>query len=646
MQTSSTERAPGAASTETLPPANPYGPPPGIFMDILRRLGLVGDSTTTTGGGASGTATTGTSTGTATTGTGTTGTGTTGTGTGTTGTGPTGTGTTGGGTGGASTSDTGSSGTGTSGGETSSDPGTSETTPDTGTCEQVPTFEEALAAAITAASPTEIMALATDQVSREKVFDAMMAANMHATFLGWLNGSGGAATWVPVMTDARYETFLNGCSQGLLADQASYNTVWTLYNDPSARPLSSAQLTWSRLYTSQILPAGNTSVTWPGGTSTNPDGITTFEWRTLYMPVGPAENTMKRLMVGVRPLPRGHVNIANIAFVNQSQSQWRQTAPTAGAWTNATNPDGTPKVTTLGTSYYLDVCKTVVIVCDAAGGTTNDFGMGNAAGDQAGGVGGVQGGPALTWFMNHVRHEVGHAVGASALAGVSETGNAFATTFGGWAASNAAAIKAAPYWTASGTKKLTIAGVESDVSAAAAADWLAGLIEGGAEPAGNAVTLLAGTVAEKMGAIDVAWSGQPLTGYVKAITGNGGSLSVKDSAYQFPGFTPPGPDVIIWSSRFNPQGWTKYSKGAWDACVPKMGWYCVSSPVEMFAEMYTHKYSGGALPATVNGKNPVTFFQEIEASTDTQFQTTGSAAGGAPPMNPAVTAPTTTLPRD
>jgi hypothetical protein len=77
-----------------------------------------------------------------------------------------------------------------------------------------------------------------------------------------------------------------------------------------------------------------------------------------------------------------------------------------------------------------------------------------------------------------------------------------------------------------------------------------------------------------------------------------------------------------------------------------MGWYCVSSPVEMFAEMYTHKYSGGALPATVNGKNPVTFFQEIEASTDTQFQTTGSAAGGAPPMNPAPTAPTTTLPRD
>jgi len=489
------------------------------------------------------------------------------------------------------------------------------------------------------------MDLATDQTSREKVFDAMMGANMGASFLGWLNGSGGAGSWVPVMTDPRYDQFIAAMSQGLVADQNSYNTVWTLYNDPAARTLNAANVTWSRLYTAQILPSGNTTVVWPGGTSASADGATTYEWRSLYQPVGPNEATMKRLMVGVRPLPRGHVNIANIAFVNQSVSQWRTTAPTATAWANHI-VGGAPATTTLGTSYYLDNCKTVVIVCDTAGGATNDFAMGVGAGTEVGGVGGVSGGPALTWFMNHVRHEIGHAVGASALAGVSETGNNFATNYGGWAASSAASIKAAPYWTASGTKKLTIGGVESDISASAAADWLAGLVEGGAEPAGNALTLLTGAVSAKLDAIEVAWSGQPLTGYIKSITNNGGNLSVKDSAYEFRGFTPPGADVIIWSSRFTPNGWTKYSKTAYDACVPKMGWYSVSSPVEMFAEMYTHKYSGGSLPAASNGKTPTSFFAEIENSTDTQFKTTGGAEGGSAPMNPAVTVPSNTLPRD
>jgi hypothetical protein len=665
MQTSTSSRTSGSTgASEELPPPNPYGPPPGIFNDILKKLGLKkdekdGGSTATTGAATTGTGTTGTgATGTGTTGTGTTGTGTTDTGTGTTGSGTgttgSGTGTTGSGTTGSGTTGSGTTGSGT---ESSGSGGTGTTTPPpsggtpapsggTPASGPTPTFEDALQKAINDKNLEELHRLATDTPSRQKVFDAMMGANMAPSFLGWLNGYGNAATWAPDLDDPRYERFITAMSQGLVANQNSFNTVWTLYKDPAARTLNAANLTWSRLYTSRILPSGDTTVTWPGGTSASSDGATTYEWRSLYQPVGPNEATMKRLMVGVRPLPRGHVNIANIAFVNQSVNQWRQKTPTVTAWANF-QKNGADDTTTLATSYYLDNCKTVVIVCDTAGGATNDFAIGATPGEQAGGVGGVSGGPALTWFMNHVRHEVGHAVGASALQGVSETGNAFATTYGGWAASSAAEIKAAPYWTASGTKKLKVGAAEADVTAQAAADWLAGLIEGGAEPAGNAVTTLtAGNVPAKIGAIEVAWSGQPLTNYVKAITNNGGNLSVKDSAYQFTGFTPPGPNVIIWASRFNPAGWTKYSKAAYDACVPKMGFYCVSSPVEMFAEMYTHKFSGGALPAAVNGKNPTSFFTELENSSDTQFQTTGAAAGEAAPMNPAVTVPSNTLPRD
>ncbi len=652
MQTSTSSRTSGPSSaSEELPPPNPYGPPPGIFNDILKKLGLkkdkTGSDTTSTDTGASGTATTGTgTTGTATTGTGTTGTESSGSGT-------SGTESSGSGTSGTESSGSGTSGTTGTGGGTESTPttpppsgGTPSPSGGTPSSPPTPTFEDALQKAIADKNLDELHRLATDTPSRQKVFDAMMGANMAPSFLGWLNGYGNAGTWAPDLDDTRYERFITAMSQGLVADQNSFNTVWTLYRDPAARTLNAANLTWSRLYTARILPSGDSSVTWPGSTSASSDGATTYEWRSLYQPVGPNEATMKRLMVGVRPLPRGHVNIANIAFVNQSVNQWRQKTPTVTAWANF-QKNGADDTTTLTTSYYLDNCKTVVIVCDTAGGATNDFAIGATPGEQAGGVGGVSGGPALTWFMNHVRHEVGHAVGASALQGVSETGNAFATTYGGWAASSAAEIKAAPYWTASGTKKLKVGAAEGDVAPEAAADWLAGLIEGGAEPAGNAVTTLtAGNVPAKLAAIEVAWAGQPLTAYVRAITNSGGNLAVKNSAYQFTGFTPPGPNVIIWASRFNPAGWAKYSKAAYDACVPKMGFYSVSSPVEMFAEMYTHKFSGGALPAAVNGKNPTSFFTELENSSDTQFQTTGAAAGEAAPMNPAVTVPSNTLPRD
>ncbi|MCB9727277.1 MAG: hypothetical protein H6744_00520 [Deltaproteobacteria bacterium] len=502
----------------------------------------------------------------------------------------------------------------------------------------MPTIEETIAAAVAQHDTLAILRLATDDTARGKIIDAVNTAASPATcgfFLGSISSTAGS--WVAAMTDARFERFMGNAAN--IADAIQYNAVWTLYNDPGTRSAAIARAVWAKLFTAQILSPGATSVTWPGGTSTSTDGSTSWEWRTLYMPVAPADLTMQRLMVGIRPLPRGHINMANIAFVNQTQQQYRQTVPSVGAWTNhgATG--------TIGTSYYLDNCQTVVIVSDAAGGTTNDFAMGTSGS----GVGGVTGGPALTWFLNHARHEVGHAVGARSLAGVPETGNAFATTYGGWAASSESAFKAA-MWTATDTQKLNIAGVETDVAATAARDWLTGAISGGAEPSGNAITALAGTFDQKLAAIRLAWASQELTKYFGAVYGRVGLAGFKDGGYQFPGYTPGGAKVHLWASRMNPAGFTTYDKTAFDACVGRIGWYALSSPVEMFAEMYTQKYSSGALPPAVNGKDPSTFFPLLESSTDASVVPTDEASGRAPshtpatPVAPAATPPSHTLP--
>src|SRR5690606_9841878 len=84
--------------------------------------------------------------------------------------------------------------------------------------------------------------------------------------------------------------------------------------------------------------------------------------------------------------------------------------------------------------------------------------------------------------------------------------------------------------------------------------------------------------------------------------------------YMFPGYIPDDP-VYIYCRRWD-NGFARYSKAAHDALLPTHGWYCLSSPKEMLAEIYTNYYSGRQLPPPVNGKEPRDFFQALEASED------------------------------
>ena len=73
----------------------------------------------------------------------------------------------------------------------------------------------------------------------------------------------------------------------------------------------------------------------------------------------------------------------------------------------------------------------------------------------------------------------------------------------------------------------------------------------------------------------------------------------------------------------------------------------------MFAEIYTHYYTGGKLPPAVNGKDPKAFFQKLEASRDSQVvpsdvppQKSHGFGGGpqAPQTQQKFTPPAPTLP--
>ena len=86
----------------------------------------------------------------------------------------------------------------------------------------------------------------------------------------------------------------------------------------------------------------------------------------------------------------------------------------------------------------------------------------------------------------------------------------------------------------------------------------------------------------------------------------------------FPGYTPSGSNVHIYSTRYG-DTFATYSKAAYTALHRSTGWYSLSSSAEMFAEIYTRKYSEAGVPNAVNGKDWTTFFQDLERQDDPMF---------------------------
>ncbi|MEZ4268492.1 MAG: DUF4157 domain-containing protein [Myxococcota bacterium] len=440
--------------------------------------------------------------------------------------------------------------------------------------------------------------------------------------LGTLTSDSGN-DWASDISDAQYLALL-----GMLGQPVGNNlflAIWQAYGDGTtpARSAACARATWTALFTARILAPGDKDAWWPAATPA-PNAGSTFEARWIYEPVTPDDNAIQRFLVGVRTLPRGHVNMSNIAFSGTRRQYWRRLNPSPNDWTAFA---GAPEA--LGTSYYLSHSNAIVIIATAAGGgsaggaLTNDSAVGRTWEGTGTAVGGSSeaGAPNLTVFLNHARHEVGHAVGNHTFAGMAESGDDWAKTYGGWAASSAGAFQAA-MWSASGTKTVdwTSTGGAAGVvtSAVSVRDWIMGMITGQAEPAGNAITLIPGTVPQKLAVVLAEWGAEQLVTYFRGVYLSAGrNLSaVQDTGYMFPSHTPAGAVVHHYSSRANPSGFTTYSTAAYNALRERCGWYSLASSPEMFAEIYTQKYSAGTLPPAVNGKDPAVFFSQLEAAAD------------------------------
>lgn len=348
------------------------------------------------------------------------------------------------------------------------------------------------------------------------------------------------------------------------------------------------------------------------------------------MPVAPSDPAMLEMMRMLRPMSRNEVaTTRTLGFVSVKEYRWWQTAPVASNSWHKWTPNQTRS---LGTSYAWSGNVIMFKPSGAESGAAAGMDTMKADSDRLGTprmVGGGEkrgkndqrtlGADTLTYFQNHARHEFGHSVGDSQYPGMASTGNAASTTWGGWAKEGAGAFQAA-MWSASANVNVRIGSppVTVSVPAADVASWAINILQGGAEPAaGNVLVTNAAfagqQVSDKVTALNATTlKNQKLMKYLTAVLSGGQAAGAPDNGYQFTGFTPSGA-VHIFASRFG-SSFATYSKAAYDQLIKTHGWYSLSSPAEMFAEIYTKRYSGKPTPGALNGVDWAAFFTRLEAA--------------------------------
>ena len=337
--------------------------------------------------------------------------------------------------------------------------------------------------------------------------------------------------------------------------------------------------------------------------------------RTRYSVVAPTDDTARALMDCVKPggggptgIGRAEVASGTIAFCTHEHKEELG----ASGWVTVTSD-------LVGSQYWQGyvIIRAVGSNPNSTGVqpgvlSTNPIGAASDGTPEAVGIG-------LNYFQNHVRHEIGHAIGGKLFGSMTQSGNDFARAYGDWQVSSEseflAVMWAGQSQPATGWPALTIGAASVTVTDSEVRDWCVAVISSGREPA-NALGSNPGTFTQKKAALAGSiWSGEKMVALLNAIGGTK-VAEVPASAYEFPGFTPPSP-VPIFSTRWGDR-FVTYSTEAYNAFTG-ISWYARSSPVEMFAEMYTARYGGGALPPATSGGDPDAFFTDLEAQRDPMF---------------------------
>ena len=414
---------------------------------------------------------------------------------------------------------------------------------------------------------------------------------------------GDPATWGPLIQPKLWD--LLASHQETLYPEDRIAVFWAAYGTGTIFTADQIMHFFRLVFGREIQPASE-DVTFSPGLMT----------RTRFSVVAPTTATAQGLMDCVRPggggpsgIGRAEVRTGTIAFCTHEHEEELGIT----GWTTLAS-----KV--IETSYFADP----YVIIRAVGpdpknlgvqpgvASTNPLGTASDGTPEAVGTG-------LTYFQNHVRHEIGHAIGALEIGDMTQSGNDFARGYGDWQVSSQSEFLAA-MWSgqsepATGWPPLAIGAASVTVSDDEVRDWCVAVISSGTEP-NNALGADPGTFAQKTRALAGSiWSGEKMVALLRAIPCSKAE-EVPGSAYEFPGFTPPSPVPIFstrWGNRF-----VTYSTEAYNAFTG-ISWYARSSPVEMFAEMYTARYGGGALPPATSGGDPDAFFTELEAQRDPMF---------------------------
>jgi hypothetical protein len=401
-----------------------------------------------------------------------------------------------------------------------------------------------------------------------------------------------AAAWGPLIRPQLSALFAKDPTARVF-DQDRVNVVWAAYDTGATFNAAAIKLIYHALYGKDWLAAG----------STKQLGSDTYSF------VMPDDDAARRLMNLVRNINRNQVGEADIGFS-----------------INYTDSSGAVKST--GSVYF---SSGVIVIKVVAGGAAPTGRIPTTAEGTARAVS-----PALTFFENHVRHEIGHAVGARKWKGMDQSGNDFAMDYGKWATSSAADFRdwlwtTVPAKPAGGWPRIVLSPgtapvVVTDVQVR---DYLVKILSTNAQDTTNPIGANPATIRDKTAVLAASiWGAVPLVQYMNAVAhadpapppgaAPAKPADIRDGAYMFPGWVPTTGPIRIYSTRYK-DGFASYSLAAYVALRGLTGWYSLSSPAEMFAEMYTHRYARlGPLPSA-NGKNPDAFFDALEKTDDPQF---------------------------
>ena len=418
-----------------------------------------------------------------------------------------------------------------------------------------------------------------------------------------------------------------------ISDDTLAKGLFNLYGDGSGINDADKVTTWDALYNADLKSSGdNLVIEWDAGSADFYDRTR----RTVYVALDPTGATMDLFFQTYKQIPRSHIDTASVVVMShdryRSQTKHRDGASIGGyeIWPEETieefmdtdwNAVANQAAATedMGTSYYNSFANSIMIYSTstvsgvADTGTISEVGTGD--GRDAIGAG-------ASWFENHAAHEVGHAVGNKRLVkdGIDDTGDNYAKNYAEWAQNGDATGYARQHgWTATHdatSYTLSHGPTTEDVLGLFVRNYLTGIVDGSGAGWVNSVESNFG--ANGLDAIksNAVLAGHALVQCVDAIKG-----IVPGEAYQLRQGVPSaqGGKVHLYSTRWG-DSWCTIKESAWNE---KVSHYSVSSFKEMFAEIYTERYTGGGVPG---GMQP--FFDALDDAEPEDFPDLAGGGGG------------------